>query len=203
MARPRKFDEHSTVQTARDVFRRRGYAATSISDLSEATGLGKGSIYNAFGDKETLYRRAFDDYCRASISTSDAILDDADAGIEAAFAYVHQVVEDTVADEEHIGCMIAKVTTERVPEAPAVLEEASETLRHMESLLGDGIRQGQAVDQIDHALDPDELALLLLCITRGIDALGKAGYTAAELERIEQVSRRLIVGDVSTPAAGS
>ena len=50
MARPRTFDEQEVVAAARDEFWERGYAATSVDDLTAATGLGKGSLYGAFGD---------------------------------------------------------------------------------------------------------------------------------------------------------
>ena len=54
MARPRTFDEADVVEAARDQFWNRGYAATSVDDLTAATGLGKGSLYGAFGDKHSL-----------------------------------------------------------------------------------------------------------------------------------------------------
>jgi TetR/AcrR family transcriptional repressor of nem operon len=58
MARPRKFTEEDVVTAARDQFWSAGYAGTSLEDLTEATGLGRGSLYGAFGDKHALYLRA-------------------------------------------------------------------------------------------------------------------------------------------------
>src|SRR6185312_14173543 len=60
--RPRKFDESDVVAAARDEFWLRGYAATSVDDLTSVTGLGKGSLYGAFGDKHGLFMLALDDY---------------------------------------------------------------------------------------------------------------------------------------------
>ena len=62
MPRPRTFDETDVVAAARDEFWSRGYAATSVDDLTSATGLGKGSLYGAFGDKHELFLRALNDY---------------------------------------------------------------------------------------------------------------------------------------------
>jgi AcrR family transcriptional regulator len=56
MARPRGFDEKQVLQAARDEFWSCGYAATSIDDVAALTGLGKGSLYGAFGDKHALFR---------------------------------------------------------------------------------------------------------------------------------------------------
>src|SRR5690606_38985454 len=62
MARSRSFDEAEILNRAMHVFRRHGYARVSIRQLEEATGLTSGSLYNAFGDKDGLYRAAIAHY---------------------------------------------------------------------------------------------------------------------------------------------
>ncbi len=62
MARSRSFDEAEILNRAMHVFRRHGYARVSIKQLEEATGLTSGSLYNAFGDKDGLYRAAIAHY---------------------------------------------------------------------------------------------------------------------------------------------
>ena len=54
MARPRGFDEKQVLNAVRDQFWNAGYAATSLEDLMRVSGLGKGSLYAAFGDKRRL-----------------------------------------------------------------------------------------------------------------------------------------------------
>ena len=67
MPRPRTFDESDVIAAARDEFWSRGYGATSVEDLTAATGLGKGSLYGAFGDKHALFIRALDDYITTAL----------------------------------------------------------------------------------------------------------------------------------------
>ncbi|WEV47451.1 helix-turn-helix domain containing protein [Bifidobacterium sp. ESL0690] len=55
MARPRSFDEHQVLERCRKVFCTRGYDATSIDDLVSATGLKRGSLYQAFGSKRGVF----------------------------------------------------------------------------------------------------------------------------------------------------
>ncbi len=64
---PGSSHEADVVAAARDEFWTRGYAATSVDDLTAATGLGKGSLYGAFGDKHDLYLRTLDDYITSSL----------------------------------------------------------------------------------------------------------------------------------------
>lgn len=57
MARPRNFDESDVIDRAADAFGRLGYAACSVDDLVDATGLQRGSLYKAFGSKRGLFEQ--------------------------------------------------------------------------------------------------------------------------------------------------
>jgi AcrR family transcriptional regulator len=70
------FDEDEVLRVARDQFWSTGNAAARVDDIAAATGLGKGSLYGAFGDKHQLFLRTFDDHCAA---LTEAVL----RGIEA------------------------------------------------------------------------------------------------------------------------
>lgn len=60
--RPRAFEPEDALAQAMDVFWRDGFAATSLDDVSAATGLNRPSLYGAFGDKRALYLKAYDQY---------------------------------------------------------------------------------------------------------------------------------------------
>ena len=57
MGRPRAFSESDVVASASAVFARRGFAAASVDDLVRATGVGRASLYGAFGSKDGLFQR--------------------------------------------------------------------------------------------------------------------------------------------------
>jgi TetR/AcrR family transcriptional regulator, copper-responsive repressor len=58
--RPRSFDPAATLKTIRRCFAKDGFSGTSVEDLSDATGLSPQSLYNAFGDKRTMFLQALD-----------------------------------------------------------------------------------------------------------------------------------------------
>ena len=69
--RPREFDLEEALDDAIEVFRARGYHGTSVQDLTEGTGLARGSLYKAFHDKRSLFLAALDHYTvrgRCSVS---------------------------------------------------------------------------------------------------------------------------------------
>ena len=65
MAGTRQFDEGEVLDRVMKVFWERGYEAASIDDIEQATGLRRGSLYNAFGGKEEMFARAFERYTQA------------------------------------------------------------------------------------------------------------------------------------------
>src|SRR3546814_18901546 len=70
MGRPREFDETEVLVAAVDCFWERGYEATTIRELADKMGLTGASLYNAFGDKRALYRRALNHYIETSFADS-------------------------------------------------------------------------------------------------------------------------------------
>jgi AcrR family transcriptional regulator len=79
MARSRSFDEGEVLRAARDQFWWAGHAAARVDDIAAATGLGKGSLYGAFGDKHQLFLRTFHDRCAGLIEAVRRALDGPDA----------------------------------------------------------------------------------------------------------------------------
>ncbi len=92
MARPRQFDEQQVIESLMKVFWEKGYEASSMQDLVAASGLLKGSLYGAFGDKQTLYLMALRHYDRtriqAGIDTQPSIIS---GNIKAVFLDVHEL----------------------------------------------------------------------------------------------------------------
>jgi AcrR family transcriptional regulator len=177
MARPRSFDEREVLERAREQFWTSGYAGTRMDDIARATGLGKGSLYGAFGDKGALFQRIFGDWCAAVVEVAERFLaggPDAEA-MDRIAAYVRLTAENTAADTERRGCLMAKGTAELAEQDPAIAARAATTMSALLSLLRTEIAAAQRHGDIDPGEDPERLAALLLTVVRGIEAVGKAG----------------------------
>jgi TetR/AcrR family transcriptional repressor of nem operon len=185
MARPRSFDEAEVLRAARDQFWSTGYAATRVDDIAAATGLGKGSIYGAFGDKRQLFLRTFDDYCAGLIAAVRQALEGPDAGAhERLRAHVLAVADATASDVRLCGCLLAKGTAELAAQDPAVAATARHTFAAIEELLSSCIAGAQRAGDITQDVDSARLAGLLLAVLRGIEALGKGGSSPDKLRAI-------------------
>ena len=74
LGRPREFDEDEALAKIMNVFWAKGFEGASMSDLVSATGLRKGSLYAAFGDKRAIYRKALALYDRTAIDRAVRLL---------------------------------------------------------------------------------------------------------------------------------
>ena len=182
MARPRTFDEGHVIAAARDEFWERGYAATSVDDLTAATGLGKGSLYGAFGDKHSLYLRALDDYIASSLDDVRASLRDPvfSAGQRLA-RHVRGQARMLVADKRRRGCLMAKSAADLGATADAVEAKVADAYAVWRGELAACIAEAQRDGDVDPRLNPRALAGVLLAFMRGQEALHKGGATPAQL----------------------
>jgi AcrR family transcriptional regulator len=193
MARPRSFDENEVLRVARDQFWSTGYAATRVDDIAAATGLGKGSLYGAFGDKHHLFLRTFEDHCAGLIEAVRRGLDGPDdRACERLRAHVLTVANATAADVCLRGCLLAKGTAELSGQDPAVAATARRTFEAIQELLTSCIAGAQRAGDIRQDADPARLAALLLAVLRGIEALGKGGSSPDSLRAIADTALALL-----------
>jgi TetR/AcrR family transcriptional repressor of nem operon len=182
MARPRTFDEADVVEAAREQFWTRGYSSTSVDDLTAATGLGKGSLYGAFGDKHSLFVRALDDYCTTAVARVSAQLRQPGVpAIDRLANHVQAIVGDVIADADGRGCMMAKSSAELGGADLDVDRIVGDSLRRWRSDLVDCLVEAQGDGAITAEADPQALATMLLGLLRGLEVLRKGGVKPAQL----------------------
>lgn len=183
MPRPRTFDESDVVAAARDEFWLRGYAATSIDDLTSATGLGKGSLYGAFGDKHGLFMRALDDYINTSLDDyREQLRDPAYGAYDRLVHHIRTQVKVLAADTSRRGCMLAKSAAELSAIDDTVEQAVGQAYADWLTELTDCIKEAQRDGAIDKKQNPKALATTVLAFMRGQEALHKGGVKPAQLK---------------------
>ncbi|NBD12669.1 TetR/AcrR family transcriptional regulator [Corallococcus silvisoli] len=176
MARPRTFDEAQVLRAVREQFWSKGYAATSMDDLMQATGLGKGSLYGAFGDKHQLFLKVFDAYCVNSVESVKKALEGPDAGaLERLRQYLLGAATASAAQANRRGCLLARGTAELAARDGAVAERALKTFQGLEATFVRCLEQAQAHGDVAPQVDPRKWGAMLLAVFRGLEAVGKAG----------------------------
>lgn len=111
MGRPSSFDHAQAVTAARDVFWARGYDATSLADLEDATGLSRSSLYHAFTSKHGLFDAAVEDYLATVVEPLLRPLrdDPGTATLPRHFERLARTVAARTADDPRQGCLLLGV----------------------------------------------------------------------------------------------
>ncbi|WP_205697609.1 TetR/AcrR family transcriptional regulator [Conexibacter sp. SYSU D00693] len=193
MARPREFDEQAVLDAAQQAFRTHGYAGTSLQELMAATGLGKGSLYAAFGDKHALYLRVLDDYARRNVARVGDALERRPA-LDALHRHLLAVARGSTSGPS---CLLASSTAELADVDPDVGRRVEEAFRTLDGCFARAVARAQDEGDVDPAADPEALGGLLLAVARGLEALGHAGASDASLVRTAEAA----IGALPRPPA--
>ena len=111
VGRPREFDEEAVLEAAMDAFWQHGFEATSLADLCDCTGLHKGSLYQAFGDKHQLFMHALRHYANKEFHEVMAVTSQPESPLEKVKAAVHKICDDAGDDK---GCMMINSMVELI-----------------------------------------------------------------------------------------
>ena len=176
------------LNAARDQFWMTGYAGTSMDAIAAVTGLGKGSLYGAFGGKRGLFHRVYDDHCNATVDSANRQLsgDDGQA-FERLTAYLVGHATACAERRQH-GCLVAKATAELTEHDEVVSARSLTTYKNVQLALTANLEACQRNGDIDPAAEAQQLAGLLLAVHRGIEALGKAGTDESTLRSITETA---------------
>jgi len=194
MARPREFDVDAALERAMQVFWAKGYESTSLDDLCAATGLGRSSLYAAFGDKHGLYLRALDRYEEGSaVRINDALTRPVPVR-EAIAGFVHHLIDEIVAGPGRRGCFIGNCAAELARDDREAAARVRRSLERIETAFRDALRRAKARGEIAPSADVGALARFFTAGIQGLRLVGKANPDRAALDDIAGVMLRALDG---------
>ena len=169
VGRPREFDEEQVLDAAMKAFWANGYESTSLADLVSVTGLHKGSLYQAFGDKHSLFIQTLNRYLQNMRHHKKQILDAAESPLAGIRAVLHGFIDMSKSDcDSPRGCMAVKMLTEMAPhdaEVNRIMEAHKENMRaSMESRLV----LAQSEGELDSGKSPKMITSLLMIFMDGL-----------------------------------
>lgn len=173
MARPREFDEAAVLDSAIQQFWLRGYEATSVRDLAEEMGIAGASLYNAFGDKRTLYRSSLNRYLEQTFRERIRRLERALPPRDAIATFLQEIIERSLTDKRRRGCMLVNSTIEKVPEDRDFQQIIATFLSEVESFFLRCTVAGQRDGTIGTSQTAEDLSRLLLGTLLGLRVLAR------------------------------
>lgn len=153
MGRPKSFEPDGVVEQAMEAFWSNGYATTSPADLAEATGVAKGSLYNAFGSKRELFGMALELYDRAGAELTEEFLSRPGSTRERIRDYLRLLVDTDLDGPARRGCLAVNTALElggRDKEATRAVRRMQErTIELLTARIEQGRRDGDVAAGVD------------------------------------------------------
>lgn len=187
MARPREFDEEVVLDAAIGCFWSRGYESTSVRDLATQMGITGASLYNAFGDKRSLYETSLRAYVERRLIDRIRRCDTLPPR-KAIAQFLGEVVQHSVTDADCKGCMLINAAVAGIPEDPALRALVTAALGEIESFFRRMAEHGQRDGSIAMRSTADDIARHLLGVLIGVRVLARSRPEPALLNGIVQTA---------------
>lgn len=182
MPRHREFDTPTVLNQVMRRFWLKGYVATSMSDIYEATGLKPGNLYAAFKDKDGLFQQAFELYAESFRSA----LPKNSKGIVAIVDSINLQANMATEDKDRAGCLIVNTIAEREVHSPATQALAQGRMREIRDFfvkhLTLAIHDGNLRDETDIDMRADSLVGAVVAIM----TLGRAGADGTTIAHVAE-----------------
>ena len=183
MARERSFDTDTAIDQALQQFWQKGYEGTSISDLTDALGINRPSLYSAFGSKEGLFRKALERYVNRQGVHLLAALEQPTA--RAAVEQLLQFHADAAGSSGRPhGCLLVQGALSCSEENQPIREELAQQRRAGELALTERLKRAKAEGDLPADESPADLSRYVWAVCQGLDVQANAGLTRAEARRI-------------------
>jgi TetR/AcrR family transcriptional repressor of nem operon len=186
------FEESDVIEQAMQVFWEKGYAATSISDITEATGIKRGSLYNAFDGKDDLFMRSllkYDIERRSGLIRQFEAIDDPREAISGLFDYF---VKDSLSDPDRKGCLLVNTSLDYSQHDDEVQKVVSDAFKEIAVFFEKLIKRGHERGDIPDTVKPRPTAKALVAFLVGIRVMGRGTFGKAALQQIAEQAKRLI-----------
>jgi TetR/AcrR family transcriptional repressor of nem operon len=177
------------LDSATELFWRYGYAGTSLEQIDEATGLGRGSLYNAFGDKRSLFLACLDHYGAREIGAAIAMLSGSGSAAQKVCTLFASAVDTVRLAGDRRGCLLCNAAIEVAPHDTTV---EARVVKHLGSLraafyhilkVEQGVRANRVAAGLADQLTAEYLGLLVMA---------KGGFSVTHLKRIAEGACALV-----------
>ena len=194
MPRPRKFLESDVVSSASEVFAVHGLAAATLDDLVRATGLGKQSLYNAFGGKRELFLRALsEDREEATRAVAEALGHDDASPLERIRGHMLTMAIEFSSSDRRVS-LATRALVESTGEEDPLSTVTKAGIEQLAGVYAECLTHAREHGEISEDANVQSLAVYFVAVTRGMELLGRAGVGRGVLTAVALDALRVLHG---------
>jgi AcrR family transcriptional regulator len=192
--RPRAYEPQIAIGKALELFRKGGFAATSLDDLSAATGMNRPSLYGAFGDKRELYIKSYQRYRDDARAAMIDIFRE-ELPIRKRLERIYAVALGIYLDgESPRGCFTVMTAASEAVADPQIRGMVLEGFSELDKAFARCFRLGREKGELSASSDPEVLAQLASATIHTIAIRARAGVPRNELEAIVNGAIGVMIG---------
>ena len=193
--RPRAYEPEAALGKALDLFRTQGFAATSLDDLSEATGMNRPSLYGAFGDKRELYIKSYQRYREdARAAMVDIFRQELPLRERLARIFASALDIYLSGDSGPRGCFTVVTAASEAVSDPDIRAMVLDGLTELDKAFASCFRRAKENGELPDTADPVVLAQLASAAIHTIAIRSRARVPRKELEAIVKGAIDVLVG---------
>lgn len=170
MARTKEFDPDVVIRAAMDLFWRKGYETTSMQDLVDHLGIGRGSIYATFGSKHDLFLLALDRYAEESADGVLELFGRPGPVLPAVREFIRAVLNEALAEQR--GCLITNTAVECSADRP-IARRVESNWDGLETAIAGALVRARGQGELAADRDPRALARFLVTFMQGLKVMAK------------------------------
>ncbi len=187
MARHKEFNREEVLAKAMEAFWRHGYEGTSVQDLIESMGINRGSLYDTFGDKRSLFLEAIAYYEETVVRCAIARLQAPEASKPEIIEYFKSLVDRILEDTECRGCLVTNTAVELCPHDPETAQRVVNNLQRIEQAFYTALSRAKEKGEISSQKNVQALAHYLTCNLQGLRVISKVNPDRQRLQEIVQI----------------
>jgi AcrR family transcriptional regulator len=182
--RPRKFDEDEAMKAAIQVFWAKGLSGASLDDLASAMRMNRPSIYNAFGNKEELYRRALSRFCGQLDLGLNETLETIPTLREGLGAFYERAIDVYCATDPPMGCLMVCTAPAEALSHPEVGDDLKGLIKRLDRGFARRLKRARAEGEVSGDLPVDLTAQLLQATLQTVALRARSGAGKGELRKL-------------------
>lgn len=188
----KQFDVEAALTRAMEAFWSQGYEATSTQDLLARMGINRGSLYDTFGSKRSLFLKALEHYLAICQAPRVAAAARGRTPRETVGALFDGLVSEALGEGGRRGCLLVNTALELAPHDAEIARIVAAGLRDIETFFKATIEKGQEIGEIPPGVDAAEVARGLLGLMVGLRVLARSLPDKAVLDAIAARAKAML-----------
>lgn len=191
--RPRKFDEDAVLNAAMLLFWEKGLSATSLDDLALAMGMTRPSIYNAFGNKDAIYRAALSRFCGQLDAGIREVLEASQKIKPGLIAFFDQAIEVYCGNNPAMGCLMICTAPSEALSHPDVGKDLEGLIRRLDAGFTQRLQRAQNDGELSDRIEPKLAGKMLQATLHTLALRARSGESKSSLRKLARYSVNTIL----------